>query len=227
MPPAGPDRGFAVLVAPGNAGHRGDRRPLGESLARAGLTVLLLEYRGYGGNPGRPTEAGLALDARAGLAHLIGAGFTADRIVYFGESLGAAVVGELAAEHPPGGLVLRSPFVDLPSVGAHHYPVLPVRLLLRDRYPLARHVSQFAGPTTVLYGTADTVVPPAQSRTVAERAAGEVRVVTVDGADHNDPVLSHGPPGDRRRAGAGRPPRPTKIPVTHQDPRDHDVRVIH
>ena len=55
-------------------------------------------------------------------------------------------------------------------------------------------MSRFAGPTTVVYGTADTVVPPAQSRTVAEQAAGEVRVITVDGADHNDPVLAHGPP---------------------------------
>ena len=192
--PTSTDRRFAVLVAPGNAGNREHRLPLARRLAEAGLTVLLLEYRGYGGNPGRPSEAGLARDARAGLAQLTGAGFVPDRVVYVGESLGAAVVGELATEHPPAGLVLRSPFVDLPSVGAHHYPVLPVRLLLRDRYPLARHVSQFAGPTTVIHGTADTVVPPEQSRTVAEQAAGEVRVITVDGADHNDPVLTHGTP---------------------------------
>lgn len=194
VPAVGADRRFAVLVAPGNAGNREHRLPLATGLARRGLTVLLLEYRGYGGNPGRPNEAGLALDARAGLAYLAGAGFTPERTIYFGESLGAAVVTELATEHPPAGLVLRSPFVDLAAVGAHHYPWLPVRALLLDRYPLAQHIEHVDVPTTVIYGGSDTVVPPEQSRSVAERAAGAVHVVPVDGADHNDPVLTHGPP---------------------------------
>jgi fermentation-respiration switch protein FrsA (DUF1100 family) len=192
--PTGPDRRLAVLVAPGNAGHRAYRMPLAGALAAEGFTVLLLEYRGYGGNPGRPSEAGLARDARAALAHLTDvAGFPMQRVLYFGESLGAAVVAELAAEHPPAGLLLRSPFVDLAAVGAEHYPWLPVRLLLRDRFPVAEHVARVRVPTTVVYGSADTVVPPGQSRTVAQRAAGPVRVVVVDGADHNDPELADGP----------------------------------
>jgi fermentation-respiration switch protein FrsA (DUF1100 family) len=194
VPPAGADRRLAVLVAPGNAGNREHRLALAEPLAAAGLTVLLLDYRGYGGNPGRPSEAGLRQDARAGLAHLTAAGFTPDRIVYFGESLGAGVVGELATEHPPGGLVLRSPFVSLTAVGTHHYPLLPVGALLRDRYELAQHVERVDRPTTVILGTADSVVPAEQSRTVADRAAGDVTLITVDGADHNDPALTHGRP---------------------------------
>jgi uncharacterized protein len=194
VPPTGPDRRLAVLVAPGNAGHRGYRMPLADALAGAGCTVLLLEYRGYGGNPGRPSEAGLARDARAALAHLTAdAGFTPERIIYLGESLGAAVVTALATEHPPAGLLLRSPFVDLAAVGAEHYPWLPVRLLLRDRYPLAEQIARVRVPTTVVYGSADTIVPPGQSRTVAQRAAGPVRVVVVAGADHNDPALVDGP----------------------------------
>jgi pimeloyl-ACP methyl ester carboxylesterase len=88
--------------------------------------------------------------------------------------------------------VLRSPFVDLASVGSAHYPWLPVRQMLRDRYPLAEHVARVRVPTTVIYGTRDSVVPPAQSRTVAERAGGPVTVVVVDGADHNDPALVDG-----------------------------------
>jgi fermentation-respiration switch protein FrsA (DUF1100 family) len=193
VPATGADLAMAVLVAPGNAGNRADRMALAWAIADAGLTVLLLEYRGYGGNPGRPSESGLAHDVRAGLAYLTDAGYGPDRIVYFGESLGAAVVGELAVEHPPAGLVLRSPFVDLASVAAQHYPYLPARLLLRDRYPLAEHVTRIAVPTTVIYGTADSIVAPAQSRTVADRTAGPVHVVVVDGADHNDPALVHGP----------------------------------
>jgi uncharacterized protein len=183
----------AVLVANGNGGHRGLRAPLAAALHDAGLAVLLFDYRGYGGNPGTPSEAGLALDVRAARTFLLEeAGVPADRLLYLGESLGAGVVTELATEHPPAGLVLRSPFVDLASVGAEHYPFLPVRALLRDRYPVAEHVAAIQVPTTVVHGGADSIVPPGQSRAVADAAAVLHRVVEVPGADHNDRVLLDG-----------------------------------
>ena len=193
VPATAPDRRVAVLVAPGNGGNRAGRMVLAREMANVGLTVLLIDYRGYGGNPGRPSEDGLARDVRAGLAHLSGAGFGPDRIIYFGESLGSGVVAELATDVAPAGLVLRSPFVDLASVGAHHYPILPVRALLRDRYPVADYVARITAPTVVIYGSADTVVPADQSRQVADRAAGLVSVVVVQGADHNDAELANGP----------------------------------
>jgi uncharacterized protein len=183
----------AVLVANGNGGHRGLRAPLAAALAGRGLAVLLFDYRGYGGNPGSPSEEGLARDVRAARAHLLEeAGVPPDRLLYLGESLGAAVVTELATEHPPAGLVLRSPFVDLAAVGAAHYPFLPVRALLRDRYPVAERVAAIRVPTTVVLGGADSIVPPAQSRAVAAAAAGLHRLVEVPGADHNDRVLLDG-----------------------------------
>jgi pimeloyl-ACP methyl ester carboxylesterase len=155
--------------------------------------VLLFDYRGYGGNAGSPSEEGLARDVRAARAHLLEeAGVPPDRLLYLGESLGAAVVTELATEHPPAGLVLRSPFVDLAAVGAAHYPFLPVRALLRDRYPVAERVATIRVPTTVVLGGADSIVPPAQSRAVATAAAGLHRLVEVPGADHNDRVLLDG-----------------------------------
>jgi uncharacterized protein len=183
----------AVLVANGNGGHRGLRAPLARALNDAGLAVLLFDYRGYAGNPGSPTEEGLARDVRSARRFLVeDAGVPADRLLYFGESLGAAVVTELATEHPPAGLVLRSPFVDLASVASVHYPFLPVRALLRDRYPVASALSAVDVPTTVVYGTGDTIVPPEQSRAVAE-AAGQLHdVIEVPGADHNDGVLLDG-----------------------------------
>jgi uncharacterized protein len=186
----------AVLVTPGNAGNRADRLPLAAALVDAGLTVLLLDYRGYGGNPGSPSEEGLARDARAGWSYLTGHGFPPERIILFGESLGAAVATRLATDlagPPPRGLVLRSPFASLVAVGREHYPFLPVGVLLRDRYEVAERVGRVRVPTIVVYGTADTVVPPAQSRAVAGAAANLADVVAVDGADHNDPVLGAGP----------------------------------
>jgi uncharacterized protein len=155
-----PDRGLAVLVANGNAGDRSLRAPLARALASAGLAVLLFDYRGYAGNPGRPSEPGLARDVRAARRFLIEqAGVAPARLLYYGESLGAAVVTELATEHPPAGLVLRSPFVDLASVGRIHYPFLPVRTLLRDRYPLADQLARVPVPTAVVYGSRDSIVP--------------------------------------------------------------------
>lgn len=193
LPARDPGRDVTVLVANGNGGDRTLRAPLADALARRGLGVLLFDYRGYGGNPGSPSEEGLALDVRAAYRFLVrDAGVPPDRLLYFGESLGAAVVTELAAEHPPAGLVLRSPFVDLASVGKAHYPYLPVRLLLRDRFPLIRHLRQVSAPVVVVYGTADSIVSPEQSRAVADAATQPVNTVAVDGADHNDLALLEG-----------------------------------
>jgi fermentation-respiration switch protein FrsA (DUF1100 family) len=190
--PSAADRRIAVLVVPGNGGNRLGRVPLARALAARGLTVLLMDYRGYGGNPGSPTEAGLYLDARAARAFLTRT-WPAGRLIYFGESLGCGVAANLAAEHPPAGLFLRSPFVDLAAAGRHNYPYLPVGLLLRDRFPVAEALAGVRAPTVVLYGTADSIVPPSQSEEVARRAPGVVDVVAVEGADHNDAALFDSP----------------------------------
>lgn len=194
VPPRAGDRDLTVLVAPGNAGNRSLRVPLAIALADEGFAVLLFDYRGYGGNPGKPTEAGLARDVRAAQRYLVEvAGVPEDRIIYFGESLGAAVVTELAVEVPPAGLVLRSPFTELAAVGAVHYPFLPVRAMLWDRYRLAERIATLPVPAAVVYGDADSVVPPGQSRRVADLATSPVQITVVAGADHNDPALSSGP----------------------------------
>jgi uncharacterized protein len=190
--PTGTDRGVAVLVMPGNAGSRALRAPLARRLVAKGFAVLLLDYRGYGGNPGNPSEKGLIIDARAARDYLLRRGVPAHRLIYFGESLGAAVATRLATEQPPGALVLRSPFTGLAAVGARHYPLLPVRLLLRDRFPVTELIGQVRVPTAVVYGSADAIVPPEQSMAVAAAAGGPVRVVEVVGADHNDAALLEG-----------------------------------
>jgi uncharacterized protein len=191
--PPRPGPHTVVLVANGNGGNRSDRAPLAAALAEAGLAVLLFDYRGYGGNPGSPSEEGLALDVRAAHAYLTeDLGVPPERLIYYGESLGAAVVTELAVHHPPAGLLLRSPFVDLASAGQEQFPFLPVRLLLRDRFPVAENLAGLVDvPVTVVLGTSDSIIPPGQSRQVAE--AGSARLVEVPGADHNDRVLLDGP----------------------------------
>ena len=184
-----PDTGMAVLVAPGNGGNRASRAGLAEALSRRGLAVLLMDYRGYGGNPGRPDQEGLAADADAAAGALRQLGYPAQRTVYFGESLGAGVVAALQVRHRPAGIVLRSPFTELADVGAHHYPWLPVRALLRDRFPVMEHLATCEVPITVIYGDRDSVVPTMLSAGVADHARTLAERVVIADADHNDPVM--------------------------------------
>ena len=186
-------RGPAVVVCNGNAGHRALRAPLAAALSHAGLSVLLFDYRGFGGNPGRPSEDGLAADARAAQAWLAARPeVDPRRIAYFGESLGAAVALRLAVERPPAALVLRSPFTSLTDVGRLHYPWLPVGLLLADRYPSADRAADLTVPVLVVAGERDRIVPAALSRRLYDAAAEPKRFVLVPGADHNDATLLDG-----------------------------------
>jgi pimeloyl-ACP methyl ester carboxylesterase len=180
---------MAVLFAPGNGGNRLGRADFAVQLRRRGFAVLLMDYRGYGGNPGAPSEDGLAADALAAAQALEELGYPPERTIYFGESLGTGVVATLQAKRPPAGMVLRSPFTELADVGAHHYPWLPVRLLLRDRFPVLELVEHSQVPLTVVYGDRDVVVPTELSARVADGAASLVEELVLEGADHNDGVM--------------------------------------
>src|SRR6266545_2823055 len=160
LPGRGGDGG-AVLVCNGNGGNRAMRAPLAAALSRAGLSVLLFDYRGYGGNPGRPSEAGLAADGRAAQAWL-------------------------------AARVLRSPFTSLADIARTHYPWLPARLLLAERYPSLDRVRDLAVPLLVVAGERDGIVPAPQSRRLYEAAREPKRFVLVPGADHNDHALLAG-----------------------------------
>lgn len=188
------DPGPAVLVLSGNGGDRTMRAPLAAALHDMGMSVLLLDYRGYGGNPGRPTEEGLAVDAHSALDWLaVQAGVDSERIAYWGESLGGAVAVGLAVERPPAALVLRSPFTSLADVAAVHYPWLPVRRLLLDRYPSIDRIGALTAPVLVIAGESDDIVPASQSRRLFDAAPQPKDYVVIDGAGHNDPVLLDGP----------------------------------
>jgi hypothetical protein len=194
VPASGPAPGkpMAVLLAPGNGGNRLGRVEIAEELSGRGLAVLLLDYRGYGGNPGEPSEEGLAKDALAASDALLELGFPPSRTIYFGESLGTGVVSALSVRRPPAGIVLRSPFTELADVGSHHYPYLPVRLLLRDTFPVLERLSLSEVPVTVVYGDRDSVVPTSLSARVADEAGNLAERVVIEGADHNDGVMFGG-----------------------------------
>ena len=190
--PAAGEALATVIVFNGNGGHRGLRAPLASALAARRIATLLFDYRGYGGNPGAPSEAGLLADARAARDY-VAARSDVDpaRIFYLGESLGAAVAVPLAIEHPPGGLILRSPFSSLAAIGRIHYPFLPVRLLLRDRFASIDTIPHLRAPLLVVAGTADGVIPIGDTRRLFAAAPEPKQLVEID-ADHNDFALLAG-----------------------------------
>lgn len=184
---------FTVIVFNGNAGNRSYRAPLAAAFARANLAVLLFDYRGFGGNPGSPTESGLRTDARAAREYVIARpNVDRGRLVYFGESLGSAVATDLAVDHPPAALVLRSPFTSLSDIGRVHYPMLPVRWLLRDRWDTIGRIARVRAPVLIVGGDRDRIVPITQTRRLYSAARDPKSLLIIDGADHNDDALVHG-----------------------------------
>lgn len=182
-----------VLVFNGNAGNRADRVPLATALRVRGFQVLLFDYRGFGGNPGAPTERGLASDARAAREYLVARGDVhRSRLVYFGESLGSAVAVELATEHPPAALILRSPFTSMADIGQYHYPWLPVRWLIRDRFATIDRIPHVASPLLIVVGERDSIVPIDHSRRLYDAAAEPKRFRSLPERDHNDLELLAG-----------------------------------
>jgi len=180
-----------VVVFPGNAGNRINRVPLGSRLTESGLGVLLVDYRGYGGNPGSPSETGLALDARATVGFL--AATAPDHpVVLFGESLGAAVAVELAVAEPPAALILRSPFTSMADMARFHFPPGPPGFLLRDRYPSDERIGSIQTPVLVIAGSEDSIVPLAQSRELYNLAQEPKEFVELPDADHNDAEMLDG-----------------------------------
>jgi len=183
-----------VLVFNGNAGNRAYRVPLATALVRRGFRVLLFDYRGFGDNPGSPSERGLAHDARAAREYLVGRrDVDATPLIYFGESLGTAVAVELAVEHPPAALILRSPFTSMADVGQYHYWWLPVRLLIRDRFETLQRIGRVKSPLLVIAGERDSIVPIDQSRRVYDSAVNVPKqFLSIPNADHNDDALLDG-----------------------------------
>lgn len=187
VPPLRADRGVAVLYAPGNGGNREGRAGLVAEMAARGFTVLSIDYRGYGGNPGDPSEDGLAADARAAASLLRAEGFNQRRTMYLGESLGSAVVARLASTHKPAGVVLRSPFTSLVDVAMGFLG--PLAMLTPDRFPVLDLLKGSDIPVTVIRGDADEVVPTELSAKVAAGVGNLHEELVLPGVGHNDEVM--------------------------------------
>jgi fermentation-respiration switch protein FrsA (DUF1100 family) len=177
-----------VLYLHGNAGHIGHRAFRLEQYHRLGWGALLLEYRGYGSNPGRPSEAGLTTDARAGLAALLAMGIAPSRIVLYGESLGSGLAARLATEQPVRAVLLESPYTSITDIARSRYPFLPVGWLLLDRFDSLRVIGNARAPVLVMHGARDRIVPVAMGRAVFAAAPDPKELWIAPHAGHIDLV---------------------------------------
>ena len=180
-----------IVYFHGNAGHLGDRGPKIRPYVDAGYGVFLAAYRGYGGHPGRPTEAGLYADARAAMDWLIAQGLEPADLVLYGESLGSGVAVQVGTEYAVAAVVLEAPFSSVVDVGQARFPFLPVGWLMRDRFDSAAKIAAVGAPVLILHGERDLTVPIRFGRRLHDAAIEPREFAHFPLAAHND-LYDHG-----------------------------------
>lgn len=175
-----------IIYLHGNAGNIAIRVPLIRPFITQGYGVLLVEYRGYAQNPGRPSEQGLYHDGRAAIRFLMDKGMSLDCIILFGESLGSSVAIQLATQYNVAGIILQSPASSIVAIGRRIYPFLPVSLLLRDRYETITIINKVKSPLLILASRKDELIPVTDSIELFEAANQPKQIHILE--DH---ALSH------------------------------------
>ncbi len=165
---------------------------LARELARRGVDVVLVEYRGYGLSRAgaAPTEQGLYLDAEATLDELARRGYGPERVVLWGTSLGSGVAAEMARRHRGAALVLISPYTSIPDLVSEHTHFEPPAILLPDRFDTAAKAHDIRVPTLIIHGDADEIVPFRMGERLAASIDGAT-LMRVRSGKHGD-LFAHG-----------------------------------
>lgn len=173
-----------ILYFHGNAGNLGDRSHKFAAFADDGFGVLAITYRGYSGSAGKPSEAGLLLDADAALQFLLDQGYAEKNIILFGESLGSGVAMQLAAKHNFGAIILESPFSSIANVAQKTYWFVPVNLLLKDKFESIKFLPKISSPILIFHGTKDPVVPYSEGKKLFDAVTASKKLITIEGGGH-------------------------------------------
>ena len=180
-----------VLYFHGNGGNIAGRDDKARRLIERGYGVLLAGYRGYGGNPGSPSEVGLIEDGRAWLSRLEALGVSLRSTVLYGESLGSGVVAALALERAVAGIVLEAPYTSIADIAAARYWFVPVHRLIRDPFDSRSRLGGAKAPILIVHGTEDRVIPIDHGEALFEVAPEPKRFVRLEGGAHTD-LFDHG-----------------------------------
>ena len=159
-----------ILLLHGNAGSLESRIYKLNHFKDLNVNFLIVAWRGFSGNRGKPTEAGLYIDAKSAVKWLKSKGVTEKNIVLYGESLGTGVAVEIAQNKNYAGIILESPFTSMVDLGNKYYPYFPVQLLLKDKFESYKKIKKVSIPVLVMHGKLDSIVPFAMGKKMYELA---------------------------------------------------------
>lgn len=182
--PARPGRSV-ILFFPGNGDFLAGRVRRFKAITSDGTGLVALSYRGYAGSTGSPSEVGLLRDAEAAYAFTT-ARYAADRIVAWGFSLGTGVAVAIAASRPVAKLILEAPFTSTVDVAASLFPIVPVRLLMRDPFHSDQRIAHVTAPLLIMHGENDNAIPIAFGERLFALAREPKRFVRLPGGGHDD-----------------------------------------
>ena len=148
-----------ILFLHGNAGNLDNRIDKLNSIGNMDVNFLIIAWRGYSGNPGKPSEEGLYKDARGSIKWLNEKGIFNDQIVLYGESLGTAIAIEVGQNNNFAGIILEAPFTSMVDMGQKIYPIFPVKFLLKDKYETKKKIHNIKYPILIMHGKKDKIVP--------------------------------------------------------------------
>jgi len=183
-----------VLFCMGNAGNISHRLETLQLLHDLGVAVFIFNYRGYGLSEGEASEKGTYHDVAGALELLNRRGWTADRVIIFGRSLGAAIGLEAALRTSPAGLIMESAFTSITAMGRHHYPLIQRLLgwLIGAKYDNLSKIVELKNPLLLIHGKADTICPPLMAEELYARAPQKKQRLWIPGADHNNGFIVGG-----------------------------------
>ena len=148
-----------ILFLHGNAGSLENRIHKINHFNDMDVNFLIISWRGFSGNKGKPTEKGLYKDAKSAVEWLKNKGINQKNIIIYGESLGTGVATEISQNDNFAGIILESPFTSMVAAGKSKYPIFPIGLLLKDKYESDKKIKNIQSPILIMHGEADTIVP--------------------------------------------------------------------
>ena len=173
-----------IIFFHGNAGNLNNRNYKLNELSKLDINFLIIAYRGFSSNRGKPSENGFYEDARSALDFLKTRGVKEKNLILYGESLGTAVAIETAQNKDLAGIILESPFTSMVELAQKYYPFLPVKFLLKDKYETVKKLPNISSPLLVLHGRLDTIVPFAMGVELFEKANKPKFKYFIDNDDH-------------------------------------------
>jgi len=169
-----PNARATLLFLHGNAGNISHRLESIKIFYQLSLSVLIIDYRGFGKSTSKPSEQGTYIDAETAWHYLLNEKkINPDEIIIFGRSLGGGVATWLAEKYASSGLIIESSFTSIADIGRHYYPYLPTRLLARIKYPLINRMSKIRTPVLIIHSADDEVVPYKFGRQLFDEALKE------------------------------------------------------